>query len=336
MKHIEVVAAVIVDGNRILCVQRPESKFDYISRKFEFPGGKIESGETQEEALRREISEELHMSLSSMDKFISVDHTYPDFSITMHCFICQSEDYNFQLEEHIDYRWKKREDIRTLDWAAADIPVVEALITMEGSGNRTLDYYNQNYKQLSERYESASVDNVHNSLLSCFQKGDRLLELGCGSGRDASWMTTQGVDVNGIDGSKQMVEEATKIHPELHGKLSQGILPEILDSMEGPFNGIYSIAVLMHLSPSLLPEIFRKIHSLLVSGGKFFFSVSLERDDIDDNGLDAKGRYFSSQSQKEWIQLSESCGYRNIEASVNGDGLNRDGILWLTLILEKL
>ena len=66
MKTVTVVAAVIFNGDEILCVQRPENKYDYISKKFEFPGGKIEDGETEIEALRREIKEELHLDLNEV------------------------------------------------------------------------------------------------------------------------------------------------------------------------------------------------------------------------------------------------------------------------------
>ena len=79
MKTIEVVAAIIIYDNKILCVQRGESKLNYISKKYEFPGGKIELGETKEEAIKREILEELNLEIEVRDEYMTVNHQYPDF-----------------------------------------------------------------------------------------------------------------------------------------------------------------------------------------------------------------------------------------------------------------
>ncbi|MBK8872414.1 MAG: (deoxy)nucleoside triphosphate pyrophosphohydrolase [Bacteroidetes bacterium] len=127
-KHYEVVAAIIINNGRILCVQRGPSKYDYISKKYEFPGGKMEAGETKEETIRREIFEELKMVIEVQEEFFTVTHHYPDFSITMHSFICNCENLNVTLTEHIDYKWLLKDELSNLDWAAADLPIVEKLI----------------------------------------------------------------------------------------------------------------------------------------------------------------------------------------------------------------
>jgi 8-oxo-dGTP diphosphatase len=127
MKKIEVVAGIIYCKNQILCVQRPKNKLHYISEKFEFPGGKIEEGETQKEALKREILEELNISTKIKSLFMTVVHEYPDFELTMHTFICEVETKELTLVEHIDQKWLTTEELKTLDWAAADIPIVNKL-----------------------------------------------------------------------------------------------------------------------------------------------------------------------------------------------------------------
>ena len=128
MKHIEVVAAIIVNDNKILCVQRGESKLDYISRKYEFPGGKMEIGEKREETIKREISEELKMLIVVEEDFLTVTHHYPDFIITMHSFICRCNDAKVTLTEHIDFKWLDKSELESLDWAAADVPIVQKLM----------------------------------------------------------------------------------------------------------------------------------------------------------------------------------------------------------------
>jgi 8-oxo-dGTP diphosphatase len=128
MKKIDVVAAIIVNANQVLCVQRAHSKYEYISEKYEFPGGKVEDAETEREALLREIYEELSLTIEVGEKYITVDHDYPDFSISMHTYLCRCESRDITLHEHIDYKWLDISDLKQLDWAAADVPIVDKLM----------------------------------------------------------------------------------------------------------------------------------------------------------------------------------------------------------------
>ncbi len=131
MKRIEVVAGIIFCEDQILCVQRPKNKFHYISEKFEFPGGKIEEDETMKEALHRELLEELNLSTKIESLFLTVVHKYPDFELTMHSFICKVDSKELTLHEHIDQKWLKINELTALDWAGADIPIVNKLISNE-------------------------------------------------------------------------------------------------------------------------------------------------------------------------------------------------------------
>ena len=127
-KKVEVVAGIIKYKNEILCVQRPKNKYNYISKKFEFPGGKIEEGETKKEALKRELIEELNISPKIKSLFLTVVHQYPDFELTMHSFICETESKDLCLNEHISLEWLPLYKLKKPDWAAADIPIVDKLI----------------------------------------------------------------------------------------------------------------------------------------------------------------------------------------------------------------
>lgn len=129
MKTIEVVAGIILDERgRIFCVQRGESSKPYISKKWEFPGGKLEAGETREEALIRELKEELRIDVDSFEFVITIDHSYPDFRLIMHSFKCRIlNDKEPELTEHLQSKWLIPSDLDVLDWAAADLPIVEAL-----------------------------------------------------------------------------------------------------------------------------------------------------------------------------------------------------------------
>lgn len=129
MKHIEVVAGIIIYKNKILCMQRDKNKYEYVSYKYEFPGGKIENGESHSEALVRELKEEMDIDIfiSEDDYFLTVDHRYPDFSITMYSYVCRLNTDCFVRKEHINHQWLRKSELNTLDWAPADQPIVKAL-----------------------------------------------------------------------------------------------------------------------------------------------------------------------------------------------------------------
>lgn len=128
MKKIEVVAAIMVYDEKFLCVQRGDGKYSYVSRKWEFPGGKVEHGEPLDQAVRREIQEELVAEIGECSLYITVEHQYPDFFLTMHSFLCPVSSDVVTLTEHIDHLWLPVADLQSLDWAEADIPIVEKLV----------------------------------------------------------------------------------------------------------------------------------------------------------------------------------------------------------------
>lgn len=126
MKKVEVVAAIIQKDNKIFCAQRNLSKS--MGGKWEFPGGKIEIGETREEALVREIREELDSDIV-VDKYLmTVEHDYPAFHITMHAYSCTLVKGELTLKEHNDSVWLSKEELLNLDWADADKPIVNIII----------------------------------------------------------------------------------------------------------------------------------------------------------------------------------------------------------------
>lgn len=124
MKEIKVVAAIIQKENKILATKRGYGEF---INMWEFPGGKIEPGETKEEALIREIKEELNIEIS-VDKFaIDIEYQYPNFYLFMSCFMCSIKEGSIELLEHNDGRWITKEELNTLNWLPADIDAVNYL-----------------------------------------------------------------------------------------------------------------------------------------------------------------------------------------------------------------
>lgn len=124
-KHIEVVAAVIKKDNKYFCAQRKDQ--GELAKKWEFPGGKVEQGETLEESLIRELKEELKININIKEYIMTVNHEYNTFVLTMHAFLCESENDEFVLTEHLDSKWLVKDELDSIDWAAADLPIVEKI-----------------------------------------------------------------------------------------------------------------------------------------------------------------------------------------------------------------
>ncbi len=124
MKNINVVAAIIIKNNKIFITQRGYGEFkDY----WEFPGGKIENGETKEEALIREIKEELNTNITVKKLLTIVEYDYPKFHLTMSCFICNFEDNNFNLVEAEDYKFIDVNELDSIDFLPADILTIKKI-----------------------------------------------------------------------------------------------------------------------------------------------------------------------------------------------------------------
>ena len=128
MKTIEVVAAIIVKDRKIFATQRGYGEWQ---GWWEFPGGKIESGECPKEALVREIREELDAEIEVGDQLETVEWDYPGFHLTMHCFICSLMSESMHLNEHEAAAWLTRETLRSVKWLPADeglMPLIENLL----------------------------------------------------------------------------------------------------------------------------------------------------------------------------------------------------------------
>ena len=122
MKQIEVVAAIIRRGNEIFATQRGYGEWkDW----WEFPGGKMEAGETPEEALKREIREELSTEISVDEFLCTVEYDYPAFHLTMHCYLCSLLTEALHLNEHEAARWLSASELESVKWLPADWQIIE-------------------------------------------------------------------------------------------------------------------------------------------------------------------------------------------------------------------
>ena len=124
MKTIRVVAAVIRDGNSIFATQRGYGEY---KDSWEFPGGKIEEGETPQQALKREIMEELDTEIAVGELIDTIEYDYPDFHLSMDCFWCEPVKGDLKLKEHEAAKWVTRDDIDDVNWLPADEGLVKEI-----------------------------------------------------------------------------------------------------------------------------------------------------------------------------------------------------------------
>lgn len=121
MKHIEVVAAIIIRDGKLFATQRGYGEWkDW----WEFPGGKIEHGELPEDALKREIREELATEIEVGELLTTVEYDYPKFHLTMHCYLCSIISGQLSLLEHEDARWLTKDDLNSVRWLPADLEII--------------------------------------------------------------------------------------------------------------------------------------------------------------------------------------------------------------------
>ena len=122
MKTVKVVAAIIQDGNKIFATQRGYGEF---KDGWEFPGGKIEQGETPQQALKREIEEELDTEITVGNLLTVVEYDYPKFHLSMQCFLCTITSGKLTLKEHEAAKWLTRDQLDSVAWLPADVKVME-------------------------------------------------------------------------------------------------------------------------------------------------------------------------------------------------------------------
>ncbi len=126
-KRTNVVAAVIKEGDKYLCMQRCRSGYEYMAERWEFPGGKVDEGENDYEALLREIKEEMDWDIFIGKKIGIIDHDYPDFCVRITAYLCKGGDEKFKLLDHLDYQWLAKDELDKLKWVEADKKIIALL-----------------------------------------------------------------------------------------------------------------------------------------------------------------------------------------------------------------
>ncbi|MFP4484600.1 MAG: class I SAM-dependent methyltransferase [Spirochaetaceae bacterium] len=196
----------------------------------------------------------------------------------------------------------------------------------------TLRYYDDNAEEIARGYEEVDMGKVVDRVASHLPVGGRILEIGPGSGRDAAHLLSRGFDVYAVDGSGPLLAAAARLHPELNGRLSHCILPEPLPFDDATFDGVISLATLMHLRHRDLPRALAETRRVMRQGGVAVLSVSTQRSGLNDQGTDAEGRHFTILTGEDWVALMRDARFSVRSRRDNADTAGRAGIAWTTLV----
>jgi len=180
--------------------------------------------------------------------------------------------------------------------------------------NPTITYYSTEAKNISDKYNSVP-SGIHQFFKAAFVEGTKILDIGCGSGRDMAELVKNGFDAYGVDASSEMVQYAQEQYPELKGRIEKGVLPNLEMPFGGTFDGVLCCAVLMHLPKEELFDSVFAIRKLLKENGRLLVSIPEDRPDIDENCRDDKGRLFNSV-RPEYLQLL----FERLGFLLSGDG----------------
>ena len=262
-KTIRVAAAVIREGNRIFATARGYG--DY-KGWWEFPGGKIEEGETPQQALIREIREELTAEIVVGNLIQTVEYDYPGFHLSMDCFWAEVASGHLELKEADDARWLTADQLDEVKWLPADMELLEP-IRQELAKCRTLDYYERNADSFVTGTIDVGFEDTQKRFASLLPDGAYILDFGCGSGRDAKAFLAMGYRVDAIDGSERLCELAS----ENAGITVRKMLFSELGECE-KYDGIWACASILHLSKVELKSVFRKMLRAVKTGGYIYAS----------------------------------------------------------------
>ena len=188
--------------------------------------------------------------------------------------------------------------------------------------------------EVAQRYEVAPSPLAHRFAES-FSSGGRILDIGCGSGRDLAQLHKQGFQPYGVDGTEELAQLAQMLHPELKGRVVQGLLPDLSEPFgDELFDGVLCCAVLMHIDSTELFNAALSIKRCLKVNGRLLISVPSQRSDTGDGERDTNGRLFKTYPSAYLRLIFERLGFSLIGEWGNSDAMTRQGIEWVSLLFQ--
>jgi 2-polyprenyl-3-methyl-5-hydroxy-6-metoxy-1,4-benzoquinol methylase len=198
---------------------------------------------------------------------------------------------------------------------------------------KTISYYAQNAEMVAKKYESI-ISSLSPHFKDAFKPNSKLLDIGCGSGRDLALLHGLGYNCYGIDATAELVTLSQTIHPELRGRIKHAYLPNLEPPFKGDFDAVLCSAVLMHIPQTdWLPSALA-IRQCTRKHGRLLYSIPSRRSDILSDSRDIHQRLFVLDHAEHLLRAFEQTGFKLISKHQNPDSLNRKDFEWHSYLLE--
>lgn len=275
-----VTAAIIEKDGRYLAARKRQGL--HLEGLWEFPGGKLEPGETPKQCLARELTEEFGATFTVGDFVAASTHNYGDKVIRLLGYHATHTAGMLTLSDHDAIRWLDISELEHLNWAPADIPLVEAIKSAHYT-KTTISYYTANAEDYVSATRDCDMAAIRDEFSSRLPKSPHILDLGCGSGRDSKAFLAAGYTVTATDACPDIARLASAY-------IGQPVLVQKAQELEGSecFDGIWACASLLHVPENEFDDTLDRITRALKQDGTLYMSFKL----VEQNGTDAKGRYY--------------------------------------------
>ncbi len=321
---ITVTAAIIEKNGLILAAKRKQGL--HLAGYWEFPGGKLEDGEEPEKCLQRELQEEFGIQ-STVTAYLGESiFNYDEKSIRLLGYLTEHTGGEFTLTEHDEIRWLLPSELRNIQWAPADIPLVDELID-KTICDKTLNYYENNAEGYIQETLKLDIEEIRNSFISQVPPKAHILDLGCGSGRDSRVFLNRGFRVTAIDPSESVGAITSKfLDQEVQIRKAQ----EIIELNH--YDAIWACASLLHVPKSTIPAILKRLVNALTTGGLMYISFKQGNEER----WDEHGRFFNDYSLESITEvIAQIQNIQHIDITTNNSILRGHEQTWLNIFLKK-
>lgn len=293
---------------------------------WEFPGGKIEPGESPRDCLQREIFEELGLHCSVGEYIGESVYDYGNKKVKLLAYHVQTQDTQMQLKDHDAIRWLSVSELFSVDWAPADIALVE-LLEQQIIREQVRHYYNTNAIHYRQRTLHADVTDQLETFTALLPERARILDVGCGSGRDSRYFLDKGYRVSATDPSEQMARQAATY---------LGIAVQTREAIEiaekNYYDGIWACASLIHVPASRLSQNLETLAASLTGEGKLYMSFKYGTS----SGWDSEGRYINAMDEQRIHALLDSMhNLKILQIWTSASALAGSSDTWLNILCLK-
>lgn len=319
---LNVTAAIIEKNGKVLAARRKAGL--HLAGYWEFPGGKLEDGETPEECLHRELVEEFNID-SSIGMFVGESvFDYGSKVVRLLAYQVKHLEGVFQLIDHDELRWLSMDELNEVKWAPADIPLVKQYKALTS----TSSYYRVNATSYCEETVDYDLLDIYPQFLEHLPDNAHILDLGCGAGRDSKAFLNAGYIVTAMDASRDVAAYAEEI-------IGQPVLVNRFQEMSfcDQFDGVWASASLLHCTREQITDVLHRVGQSLKSNGVAYMSFKWG----DEETFDDRGRYFNNYTLESLHKLIGNIACLEIIKEWTENKLLReDKQKWVNVLVRRI